>query len=393
MLGVLLATGVIASVYQTLWDSVWMILLGVLNLFSLIGLASVIFTEELGWVWKWVNKTLLRIRSASRDEEPLFALNESINVDYNEKSSLLSPGGHTVPQHLGKCEAYEVFLDDSDDKDTFSFTDKNSADSQTTACTSPPSDPPTKTPIVKKLTSPHILIRVVREGVASLLRPWRNRNFVLCFLNRFFFFASISISSSFQLYFIQDVLGANDYQLWFKGLNRFIDSAERALAVTTFVGLITSIITSIGAGYMADKSPDSRLSYVFFGTLIYGGTKALTPLMPDFTYFLLLNLVQGLGLGSWMSTNLALTNQVIKNKKKAGTEFAMIPFGMGTKVGQGRSFRPTGILVNLSGGGILSLIASIVMLFFDNAALRESSKAAREAEKAEDDPEIDGIVP
>lgn len=151
------------------------------------------------------------------------------------------------------------------------------------------------------------------QGLAA---PWRSPNFVWVYLTRFLaMFGQYSVQNYLQ-YYLDDVVAV--FTVWGRVITDNVAQATSLLLLMISLGAAGA---AIPAGRLSDRIGRKPLIY------LSGGGLALTLvpilLFPNFSVFLVLALVFGLGYGTYLAVDWALVSDVLPAEESHGTDMGV----------------------------------------------------------------------
>ncbi|KAL9649080.1 hypothetical protein ABK040_008457 [Willaertia magna] len=176
-------------------------------------------------------------------------------------------------------------------------------------------------------------IQNVKNFITAFISPFQNRNFFWVFLTRFMVWLTNVAARSYFLYFIRDVL--KPYNFLFS--DKFPSTDEQALSL--LLGFVF-IFTLLGAGLAQPITRFIGKRKVFcIACTILCISNVLNAIFRTYNALIVCASFQGLGIGFFMSVDLALVNAVLPNPDESAKDMALwnissyIPDLLGVPVG------------------------------------------------------------
>lgn len=164
------------------------------------------------------------------------------------------------------------------------------------------------------------------EFFKSIARPFLHWNFTWLFIGRFALMLAIGFSSSFQLYFLRDVIGHSKHK--FSCIFFSVTTAEEANSIQSTVTLISSafgVILSIFLGHAFGKK-----EVVFLSSVLLGICNIFNISLLNFNWTIILQTIYGFCMGVYLAVDLALINQNLPNKNEVAKDLSLFSVAFNT---------------------------------------------------------------
>uniref|UniRef100_A0A7S1PFP2 Major facilitator superfamily (MFS) profile domain-containing protein n=1 Tax=Percolomonas cosmopolitus TaxID=63605 RepID=A0A7S1PFP2_9EUKA len=231
-------------------------------------------------------------------------------------------------------------------------------------------------------SKPPTTAQQIHNFIYQFIKPFTHKNYSLIVAVRFWMYMSMSTTQTYTLYFLQDMVSKNSdgsYSLfgW-----PFVRNAEQALGVFSLAILITSLLSTVTVGWASDRYSEKKY-YIFLACVVGSLLQIIIVFTHDFSVMLICGLFVGSCIGTFISIDLALANEVLPEKSEAGKDLAIysssktIPILIGTPISGfllflGNqikwSFLPThfGYYVIYTLSSLFALSSGLCVLFVDS---------------------------
>jgi serine/threonine protein kinase len=152
-------------------------------------------------------------------------------------------------------------------------------------------------------------LQVRRPNAGRLLTVWTHRNFTLTWLARFFLFLSYTTTVNYLAFFL---LEAVHYPVVSEGVQRFF-----------LVSVLSLLVVSLFTGYVSDKL-QRRKPFVIVACLVVALALTLLGLNSSWPVVLGLACLLGIGMGGYLSSDLALAAQVLPNQEDSARDLGIM---------------------------------------------------------------------
>lgn len=156
--------------------------------------------------------------------------------------------------------------------------------------------------------------------VSSFIKPFTHWNFSWVFITRFIMTLGNSSIKSFFLYFIRDTMktgGTYKIFIW----SGFPRTDEQAQSLFMGIAFVFSVLSSLSSGHMADMF--GRRMIVFLSGILCSVAASFMIGSMDYTVFMFCGVLMGLGVGAYISVDLAMVNAVLPSEKERAKDLAL----------------------------------------------------------------------
>lgn len=176
---------------------------------------------------------------------------------------------------------------------------------------------------------------------AALSANRRRRDFALAWVSRLLIQIGLSASQSYTLYFV----GAAS------GLAGWPDRPATALvSVLVLISTSAAVVAALGGGWLSDRT-GARPFYVAASGLLVCAGLAVFAIWPTWHTAVVAQVVYGLGVGLYSSTDTAMVAQILPSRADSGRDLGL--FNLGNTLPQAIS--PAIAIVVLAGDGVGAL--------------------------------------
>ncbi len=165
--------------------------------------------------------------------------------------------------------------------------------------------------LTKEETQPFSL----REFLAHFFTPLKSSDFRYTWLARFMIILAQTILVEFMLYYLNDVI---HYARLFPG-----QANEQGLALFQVINTLSIIISTIVSGIISDRL-QLRKPFIIAASLIMTIALLLLAFVPSWPTVLAVAVIFGLGFGTFLSSDIALSTQVLPEVRSQGKDLGII---------------------------------------------------------------------
>ncbi|RBY90301.1 hypothetical protein DQ244_12645 [Blastococcus sp. TBT05-19] len=174
--------------------------------------------------------------------------------------------------------------------------------------------------------------------------PRRHPDFAWGFLGRLLTLTGYYITTTFQLYVLQDHIGLGD-------------DAVDAIPLISVVSLLATLVSTVVGGPLSDRMGRRKPVAVAAGLLIAAGLVAPW-LMPTMTGIIVFAVLAGLGFGSYLAVDQALLTEVLPTTEDNGRYLGVL--NIAVTLPQALAPAIAGLIVSLLSYAALFPIAMVV---------------------------------
>ena len=154
-----------------------------------------------------------------------------------------------------------------------------------------------------------------RDFAVNFFSPLRSRDFALTWGGRFMVILAQTTLAEFMLFYLKDVI---HYDRLFPG-----QAAEQGFAMFQVIQTVCVIVATIISGIISDRI-QRRKPFVIAASLIMTVALLLIAFIPSWPIVLVTAVVFGIGFGIFLSTDIALSTQVLPQAKNRGKDLGLI---------------------------------------------------------------------
>ena len=166
-------------------------------------------------------------------------------------------------------------------------------------------------PLPKEQVPPFSL----RDFVFTFFSPLRSRDFALTWVGRFLVILAQTTLAEFMLFYLKDVI---HYEQLFPG-----QAADQGFAIFQVIQTVCVIVSTVISGIISDRI-QRRKPFVIAASLIMTVALFLIAFVPSWTIVLVTAVVFGIGFGIFLSSDIALSTQVLPQARNLGKDLGLI---------------------------------------------------------------------
>lgn len=182
------------------------------------------------------------------------------------------------------------------------------------------------------------------------INPARHPDFAWAFAARFLLMLGYFVVVAMSFYMLTDYIGMS------------IEEATDATILLTLISLVPTLAAIALSGWWSDKI-GRRKVFIYVASVVMAAGFIAPIMMPDMTGMIILNLVNGIGFGLYMSVDTALMTEVLPGGgAAAGKDLGIL--NMATNVPQALSAAVAGIIITSLGGYAMLFVFGIAFTIF-----------------------------
>ncbi|HEV2662554.1 MAG TPA: MFS transporter [Ktedonobacteraceae bacterium] len=166
-------------------------------------------------------------------------------------------------------------------------------------------------PIAKEDVPPFVL----RDFLVNFFSPLRSADYRYTWIARFLVILAQTILVEFMLYFLNDVI---HYQRLFPG-----QSTTQGVAIFQVINTVTLIIATIVSGIISDRL-QRRKPFIIVASIVMAVALLLLAFVPSWPTVIAVAIIFGIGFGTFLSSDIALSTQVLPEAQNQGRDLGLI---------------------------------------------------------------------
>lgn len=180
------------------------------------------------------------------------------------------------------------------------------------------------------------------------INPKRHPDFGWAFAARFLLMLGYFVVAAYSMYMLTDYIGMS------------LEDATNATVMLTLVSFLPTLIAIVLSGWWSDRIGKRKVFiYAASAVMVVGFVFPLV--MPDMTGMILMNIVNGVGFGLYMSVDAALMTEVLPNEgTAAGKDLGIL--NVATNIPQALSSSVALLIITLFGGYAMLFVFGIVFV-------------------------------
>ena len=187
-----------------------------------------------------------------------------------------------------------------------------------------------------------------RFFVGFWIDPRKYPDFGWAFAARFLLMLGYFVVAAYSMYMLTDYIGMS------------LEDATNATVMLTLVSFLPTLIAIVLSGWWSDRIGKRKVFiYAASAVMVVGFVFPLV--MPDMTGMILMNIVNGVGFGLYMSVDAALMTEVLPNEgTAAGKDLGIL--NVATNIPQALSSSVALLIITLFGGYAMLFVFGIVFV-------------------------------
>ena len=153
------------------------------------------------------------------------------------------------------------------------------------------------------------------EFAGNFFSPLRSRDFALTWVGRFLVIMSQIILAEFMLFYLKDVI---HYERLFPG-----QTADQGFAIFQVIQTLCIIVSTIISGIISDRL-QRRKPFIIAASLTMTVALLLIAFVPSWPIVLVTAVIFGIGFGIFLSSDIALSTQVLPQAQSRGKDLGLI---------------------------------------------------------------------
>ncbi len=154
-----------------------------------------------------------------------------------------------------------------------------------------------------------------RDFTFNFFSPLKSRDFAFTWVSRFLVILAQTTLAEFMLFYLKDVI---HYEQIFPG-----QAADQGFAIFQVIQTVCVIVSTVISGIISDKL-QRRKPFIIAASLIMTVALFLIAFVPSWPIVLVTAVIFGIGLGIFLSADIALSTQVLPRAQNRGKDLGLI---------------------------------------------------------------------